>query len=74
MELDAEAARMIETARQRSMNSGWLTIEQAAEMLTVSVRTIRRREASGSMPGRSRRGHRLCYRIEDLRNLLGREV
>lgn len=74
MELDAEAARMIEAAKQRSMNLEWLTIEQVAALLCVSVRTIRRREASGIMPGRSRRGRRLCYRVEDIRNRLNQEI
>jgi excisionase family DNA binding protein len=69
---DEDAQAMIEAARLRSQTSDWCTIEEAATLLGVSVRSIRRRQAAGEMPPRVRRSRRLEYRIDDIKNLLNR--
>ncbi len=60
---------MLAAARDRSLASGRTTIKQAAAMLGVSVRTVRRWEAAGKMPERSKHGRRKTYRATDVRAL-----
>jgi predicted DNA-binding transcriptional regulator AlpA len=65
IDLSAEIAR----ARARSEVSELITIKQAAQMLGVTVRTVRRREAAGQMPERIKHGRNKKYRRANIEAL-----
>lgn len=49
----------------------WLTVEQAAEHLSLSVRTIRQYRATGKLPAYKVAGERaLRFRVEDVDALM----
>ncbi|MBS3650038.1 helix-turn-helix domain-containing protein [Pseudaminobacter sp. 19-2017] len=50
----------------------WVTIAEAASMLGVSTRTVRRWQAAGRMPKRFRRSRQLTYLREDVLSLRGK--
>ncbi|WP_430648812.1 helix-turn-helix domain-containing protein [Bradyrhizobium vignae] len=57
-------------AKWASENSPWISVEQIAQTYPVSVRTIRRMEAEGLMPSRTKRGRFLVYRKSEVEKAL----
>lgn len=64
--LDKQQTLMIDAARDRSMASPHLSIEQLSSILGVSTRSIRRWSAHGSGPARVKRGRRFMYLRSDV--------
>lgn len=48
----------------------WISLQQAAQRCGVSVDTVRRRIASGRLPGRRFGARLIRVRLEDVENLL----
>jgi len=69
MILDADSMARVAAARDRSLAFDGVTIKQAAAMLGVTVRTVRRWQAACKMPDRSKHGRRKIYRATDVRAL-----
>jgi hypothetical protein len=57
-------------AKQAADNSPWISVEQIAQVYPISVRTIRRMEAEGLMPPRTKRGRFMLYRKLDIEQAL----
>ena len=60
----------IEYYMQRTAASPWMSIEELADRLQVSVRTIRRHHAGGIGPDRAKRSRKFMYRRDDVENWL----
>jgi hypothetical protein len=50
--------------------AGFVTVNEAAKILSCSLRTLRYRQAQGGMPPRHRRGRIMIYRRADIVKLL----
>jgi excisionase family DNA binding protein len=62
---ESEKASLIE--RQREHNAWpFVTIVEAAKLLGVDKRSVKRWQAAGKMPARSKWGHRWVYRKSDI--------
>ena len=61
-EIDAEVARL----RARAEADPYISIQEVSEQYSISVRTLRREQAAGRMPPRTRRSRRLAYRKADI--------
>ena len=57
-------------AKRASENSPWISVEQIAQVYPVSVRTIRRMEAEGLMPARTKRGRFMMYKKAEIENVM----
>jgi hypothetical protein len=57
-------------AKRASENSPWISVEQITQLYPVSVRTVRRMEAEGLMPPRTKRGRFMLYRKLDIEQAL----
>lgn len=64
--LDADSMALVAAARDRSLAFDGITIQQAAAMLGVTARTVRRWQAAGKMPDRFKHSRRKLYRAADL--------
>ena len=69
MKINVDPMAILEAARTRSLAYDELTIEQAAVILGVSLRTVRRWQALGRMPKRSKCSRRKMYHGADVRAL-----
>jgi len=47
-----------------------ISIKEAAKLLGKSVRTVRRWEAAGKMPPRTKHGHRMKYHRDDIKAMV----
>ena len=47
-----------------------IPIKEAAKLLGKTVRTVRRWQAAGKMPPRTKHGHRMKYRRDDIKALV----
>ena len=66
MHLDSSQQEILETARLRRRAQNLLSIEELAQFLESSVRSIRRLHAAGMGPPRIRRSRRLMYPVPNL--------
>lgn len=66
LDLTAFAAR----AQRAAENSPWISIDQISQTYGVSIRTLRRMQAEGLMPPRTKRGRFLMYRKTEIENVL----
>lgn len=72
LELDAEyvaAIKAIDSGRAK-----WLSIKQAAVLLGLSVRQVRRYQADGKMPPRQKAGRELRYARSDIEKMLAEKT
>jgi predicted transcriptional regulator len=65
-EPDFDADAMLEAAKAASMTSEFVSIKRTADLLGVSVRTVRRWQAEGKMPERAKRSREQMYRRADI--------
>jgi hypothetical protein len=63
MHLDSSQQEILETVRLRRRAQNLLSIEELAQFLECSVRSIRRLHAAGMGPPRIRRSRRLMYPV-----------
>jgi len=66
MHLDSSQQEILETVRLRRRAQNLLSIEELAQFLECSVRSIRRLRAAGMGPPRIRRSRRLMYPVPSL--------
>lgn len=59
-------------AYENLRKASWVSITEAASMLGVSIRTLRRWQAAGKMPKRVRRSRQLTYLRNDILFLKGK--
>jgi len=73
--LDDAQLAIVTRARSNFVASKFVSIKETSEILGLSVRTIRRKEANGEMPAREKRSRKFEYRrcdIEAMAMSLGR--
>jgi excisionase family DNA binding protein len=51
-----------------------ISIKEAAKLLGKTVRTIRRWQAAGNMPKRTKHGHRMKYHRDDITAMVAAKV
>jgi hypothetical protein len=61
MELDANQKEILNVLGSRSKAQNLFSVDELAQFLEVSVRTLRRMHAAGVAPPRIRRSRRLMY-------------
>lgn len=66
-EIDAELAAV----RARVEASPCISIQEVAQQYGVSIRTLRRKQAAGSMPPRTKRSRQLMYLKADIERWFG---
>jgi Helix-turn-helix domain len=54
--------------------AGYVTVNEAAEILSCSLRTLRYRQAQGEMPPRHRRGRFMIYRRADIASMVREHI
>lgn len=54
--------------------AGYFTVNEAAEILSCSLRTLRYRQAQGEMPPRHRRARIMIYRRADIASMVREHV
>ena len=63
---DPAMSALIEKARASAARRDWVSIFEVAAGFGLSVRTLRRWQSNGMMPGRIRRGRQQVYRRADI--------
>jgi Helix-turn-helix domain len=66
MELDANQKEILNVLGSRWKAQNLFSVEELAQFLEVSVRSIRRMHAAGVDPPRIRRSRRLMYPVNDV--------
>jgi len=63
-------------AKRATENSPWISIEQISRVYAISIRTLRRMQAEGLMPPRTKRGRHFMYQKAEIENVIvvGRRV
>jgi excisionase family DNA binding protein len=64
-------APMVVEIRKASEAFPLISIKEAAKLLGRTVRTVRRWEAAGEMPPRTKHGHRMKYHRDDIKAMVG---
>ena len=57
-------------AKIAAENSPWISLQQISRVYGLSIRTLRRMQAEGLMPPRTKRGRFLMYRKTEIGNVL----
>ena len=70
METDEMHGALVEIAKARSLCSPWMSIQNLAKHIGVSIRTVRRIHAAGGGPARVKRSRKLMYRRDDVESWL----
>jgi predicted DNA-binding transcriptional regulator AlpA len=63
----------IERARARAEAAPLISIQEVAEQYGISLRTLRRRQAGGLMPSRTKHGRWLKYQKTEIAELIARQ-
>jgi excisionase family DNA binding protein len=66
MQLDANQQELLGLVCTRRKAQNLFTIEELAQFMNISARTIRRMHAAGLGPPRFRRSRRICYSVESV--------
>jgi DNA-binding transcriptional MerR regulator len=57
-------------AKRASQNSPWISIQQISQTYGISIRTLRRMEAEGLMPPRTKRGKYWMYSKAEIAQII----
>ncbi|WFU23586.1 helix-turn-helix domain-containing protein [Bradyrhizobium sp. CB1717] len=63
---DFEQSDEVKRAKDAAQNSPWISITEIAQAYSISLRTLRRMQAEGLLPPRTKRGRYLLYRKADI--------
>lgn len=57
-------------AKQATEDSPWISLQQISKVHGISIRTLRRMQAEGLMPPRTKRSRYLVYRKSEVQNVV----
>jgi predicted DNA-binding transcriptional regulator AlpA len=57
-------------AKRAAQNSPWISLQQISQAYGISIRTLRRMQAEGLMPPRTKRGRFLMYQKAEINNVV----
>lgn len=57
-------------AKRADQNSPWISLQQVSHTYGISIRTLRRMQAEGLMPPRTKRGRFLMYQKAEINNVM----
>lgn len=56
--------------KRRSENSPWISLQEISQTYGISIRTLRRMQAEGLLPLRTKRGRFLMYQKAEIENVI----
>lgn len=68
--MDVDQAEETLRAKRAHQNSPWISLQQISRDYGVSIRTLRRMQAEGLMPPRTKRGRFLVYQKAQIGNVI----
>jgi predicted DNA-binding transcriptional regulator AlpA len=67
---ELQQAELARRAKQAAENSPWISLQEISQAYGISIRTLRRMQAEGLMPPRTKRGRFLMYKKSEINNVI----